>query len=100
MLEIKSGEEILGYVQQIKLVIAKLQEAYDQLQKIDVDICQSDSYYDGKAKAEIQTFCQSQSTHIQKLMVFYNKAAQYAYKCFLDMKFTDEELTKIIISLF
>ena len=49
---------------------------------------------------EIHVFCFSQMTHLQKVKSFYNKAAQYATLYFSEMQFTDEELSKIILSYF
>jgi len=100
MADIKVGEEILDYVMEIRSVMAKLEEAYEQIQKIDKNICGGNTCYEGSAKDEIHRFFMSQSTHLQKLMGFYNKAAQYAFGYFTEMKFKDEEMTKMIISLF
>lgn len=99
MADIKAGQEILEIAKQLEMVIAKLQEANVKLGEIDDTICKNNSNYDGKAKDEINSFCLSQKTHLQKIMGFYNKAAGSSFNYFTEMKFTDEELTKIIISL-
>jgi len=99
MADIKVGEEILEYVEQIKLIVAKLEAAYTQLEKIET-ICGDKNNYEGNATEEINMFCWSQKTHLRKIMGFYNKAAQYAFEYFSEMEYTDEELTKIIISLY
>lgn len=96
MSNISAGIQIFKYYAELYEVISELQDAAQKSMDIYNAFDGEGSCYIGDAQGEIQLFFHSLSERLVGLSNFYTKATEFAMIYLNEMKFTDEELVKII----
>lgn len=87
--KIEVGNELLDYMLELSEVGKELERANSHLKRITEFLSQEDTYQ-GKATEKINQYHGSLLAHVNKLQLFYQKAAQYVFHTYETMYQNDE----------
>lgn len=96
MPEIKTGEDLLHYTNQLitvtQLLEETLQTCNDVRQRLD------DGMYQGRAMDDMRQYFQMLTVHVSQLMNLYQKASQYVMNTYITSYKNDEQLGQWLLA--
>lgn len=96
--EIKVGEALLNYSDDMAKIQANLEEAFENVKSILLEL-QNDEIYYGKAKDEMLLFYNSLQLHIDKMNLFYKVGGMMLEQIYQDFSNSEQQLCKQINNL-
>jgi len=94
--EIRIGEAILNYTDDISAINERIMEAYKKVVECKMAF-EGESIYKGKAKNEILLYLASLEANIQKLLFLYNAASTFINNTYLTFYYDEQQLVDHII---
>jgi hypothetical protein len=91
------GTELFEYISDLTDVAAELLAAKSVAEEM-LTILQGEDTYEGKAREILITYTQSLSAHLERLYLFYEKAASYVYNTFESMYQSDLAMANFILN--
>lgn len=90
------GSELLDYMTALTDIAAELVNAQTVMAEIKNTLNDGETY-EGEAKDSMAAFVESLSAHIERLQMFYQKAASYAYSTYESMYQSDAAMAAWIL---
>lgn len=95
--EIKIGEEVLDYIAELGKIQEEVQTAYVYAESCKANMDTGTSYK-GKAMEELQLFCSSLASNLQRMIFLYQAATTYAFNAYKTMYYNEEQIVDWIIN--
>lgn len=95
--EIKIGEEVLDYIAELGKIQEEVQTAYVYAESCKANMDTGTSYK-GKATEELQLFCSSLASNLQRMTFLYQAAVTYAFNAYKTMYYSEEQIVDWVIN--